>query len=131
MDIEYSDIREDVLAYKVLEDVVYANYRGKVYKADFTNFKDGEMVENNIIFISKAYKEDGILNVTLRRPVDANGNEIPQEDFSIDEYEEAEIKWKTQEEKLLESIIPTKKEVEDAELEINVINLLQDLEVIQ
>ena len=46
----------------------------------------------------------------------------------------AQIKWKTnleiEEEKLLESLIPTKEEVEDAELEIKVINLLQDLEVI-
>ena len=35
-----------------------------------------------------------------------------------------------EDEKLLESLIPTKEEVERAELEINVINLLQDLEVI-
>jgi hypothetical protein len=46
----------------------------------------------------------------------------------------AKIKWKTnqeiEEEKLLESLIPTKEEINKAELEINVINLLQDLEVI-
>lgn len=46
----------------------------------------------------------------------------------------AQIKWKTkaeiEEEKLLENLIPTKEEIELAELEINVINLLQDLEVI-
>lgn len=46
----------------------------------------------------------------------------------------AQIKWKTnleaEEEKLLESLIPTKEEIEKAELEINVITLLQDLEVI-
>lgn len=35
-----------------------------------------------------------------------------------------------EEEKLLESLIPTKEEIEKAELEINVISLLQDLEVI-
>lgn len=46
----------------------------------------------------------------------------------------ATIKWKTkqeiEDEKLLESLIPTKEEIEKAELEINVITLLQDLEVI-
>lgn len=46
----------------------------------------------------------------------------------------AKIKWKTkqeiEEEKLLESLIPTQEEIENAELEINMINLLQDLEVI-
>jgi len=46
----------------------------------------------------------------------------------------AKIKWKTkqeiEDEKLLESLIPTKEEVENAELEIKVIMLLQDLEVI-
>ena len=44
------------------------------------------------------------------------------------------IKWKTrrevEEEELLESLIPTEDEVKQAELEISVINLLQDLEVI-
>lgn len=46
----------------------------------------------------------------------------------------AQIKWKSkteiEEEELLESLIPTKEEIEKAELEISVINLLQDLEVI-
>lgn len=46
----------------------------------------------------------------------------------------AQIKWKTkteiEEEKILENLIPTKEEVENAELEIKVIQLLQDLEVI-
>ena len=46
----------------------------------------------------------------------------------------AKIKWKSnleaEEEKLLESLIPTQEEITKAELEINVINLLQDLEVI-
>ncbi len=46
----------------------------------------------------------------------------------------AKIKWKTnqeiEEKKLLESLIPTQEEIQLAELEINVINLLQDLEVI-
>lgn len=46
----------------------------------------------------------------------------------------AKIKWKTkqeiEDEKLLESLIPNKEEVENAELEIKVIMLLQDLEVI-
>lgn len=46
----------------------------------------------------------------------------------------AKIKWKTnqeiEEEKLLESLIPTQEEIAKAELEISVINLLQDLEVI-
>lgn len=46
----------------------------------------------------------------------------------------AKIKWKTkeeiEEEKLLESLIPTNEEIEKAELEISVIQLLQDLEVI-
>lgn len=46
----------------------------------------------------------------------------------------AKITWKTnkeiEDEKLLEGLLPTKEEIELAELEINVINLLQDLEVI-
>lgn len=46
----------------------------------------------------------------------------------------AKIKWKSkqeiEDEKLLESLAPTKEEVENAELEIKVIMLLQDLEVI-
>lgn len=46
----------------------------------------------------------------------------------------AQIKWKTnqeiKEEKLLDDLIPTKEEINKAELEINVINLLLDLEVI-
>ena len=44
------------------------------------------------------------------------------------------IKWKTkqeiEDEKILEDLIPTKEEIENAELEIKVIMLLQDLEVI-
>src|SRR5690606_20692125 len=76
----------------------FTNYRGKVYKVDFANLEDGEMNESNVVFISKAYKKDGVLNVTLRRPVDSNGIEIPQEDFSTDEYEEVEIVWKTKQE---------------------------------
>lgn len=46
----------------------------------------------------------------------------------------AKIKWKTnrelEDERLLESLIPSKEEVEITELGINVIKLLQDLEVI-
>ena len=46
----------------------------------------------------------------------------------------AQIKWKTKEEiedeKLLESLMPTKEEIQKAELEISVITLLQNLEVI-
>ena len=46
----------------------------------------------------------------------------------------AQIKWKTkaeiEEEKLLESLIPSQEEIENAELEIKTITLLQDLEVI-
>ena len=45
----------------------------------------------------------------------------------------AKIKWKTiqeiENEKLLESLIPDREEVEKAELEINIINLLMELEV--
>lgn len=44
------------------------------------------------------------------------------------------IKWKTnqeiKEEKLLKSLKPSKEEIENAELEIKVINLLQELEVL-
>ena len=43
------------------------------------------------------------------------------------------IKWKTkqeiEDERLLESLIPTKEEIEKAELEINISNLLMELEV--
>lgn len=46
----------------------------------------------------------------------------------------AQIKWKTQQkiedEKLLESLVPTEEEVKKAELEIHMITLLQELEVI-
>ncbi len=46
----------------------------------------------------------------------------------------AQIKWKTkaeiEEEKLLESIVSTKEEIEDAELEIKVITLLSELGVL-
>ena len=134
MNIEYIDLREDVLAYKFVENVIYINYQNEIYKADFIDFEDGEMISNNITPIAEVNKADGILSVVLRRPVDPQGLEIPQDDFSIEEYEDVEIIWKTQteieEEKLLESLIPTKEEMENAEFEINVINLLQDLEVI-
>jgi hypothetical protein len=141
MNIRYVDLRKNVLAYKIIDNVIYANDNGKVYKADFTNLPDGLLVGCDASFIgisiepeNGTYKKDGILNITLRKPVDQDGNEIPQEDFSTDEYEKVKIKWKTQEEieeeKLLESLIPTEKEIEDAELEIKTITLLQDLEVI-
>ena len=133
MNIEYIDLREDVLAYKFVDSIVYVNYQNKIYKVDFTNFEDGEMI-NSIPPIVEANKADGILSVVLRRPVDPQGLEIPQDDFPIDKYEDVEIIWESQkeieEEKLLESLIPTKKEIEDAELEIKTITLLQDLEVI-
>lgn len=133
MNIEYIDLREDVLAYKFVDSIVYVNYQNKIYKVDFTNFEDGEMI-NSIPPIVEANKADGILSVVLRRPVDPQGVEIPQDDFPIDEYEEVQIEWKSQtdicDEELLESLMPTKEEIEMAELEISVINLLQDLEVI-
>ena len=134
MNIQYTPNREDILAYKIKNDVIYVNFRDVIYKYDFSIFTDGKMIQHDSRIIFNAHKENDILNVTLIMPVDKDGNEIPQDDFSIDEYEDVEIIWKPQEEieeeKLLESLIPTKEEMENAEFEINVINLLQDLEVI-
>ena len=42
-------------AYKILDNVIFANYRGKVYKVDFANLEDGEMNESNVVFISKKH----------------------------------------------------------------------------
>lgn len=134
MNIKYTDKRKETIAYQVIGDVIYANYGDKVYKADFTDFEDGVMVGEDIGFVSGIYKVDGVLNMTLARAVDTKGMEILQDDFGIEEYEEIQIEWKNQtiinDEELLESLFPTEDEIKNAELEIAMISLLQDLEVI-
>lgn len=97
MRIKYTPQRSDV-RYKIDGEVVYIKSGDKVTKVDFSNLKNGRL-ESAINHISNAEKVDGELIVTLIQPLDKDGNELPAiVDFKIDEYEEAEVVWKTQEE---------------------------------
>lgn len=97
MRIKYTPQRSDVM-YKIDGEVVYIKSGDKVTKVDFSNLKNGRL-ESAINHISNAEKKDGELIVTLIQPLDKDGNELPAiVDFKIDEYEEAEVVWKTQEE---------------------------------
>ena len=97
MRIKYTPQRSDV-RYKIDREVVYIKSGDKVTKVDFSNLKNGRL-ESAINHISNAEKIDGELIVTLIQPLDKDGNELPAiVDFKIDEYEEAEVVWKTQEE---------------------------------
>lgn len=137
MKIGYIDIVEENLSYKIDNDVVFFSFEDEVYKLDFSKFNDGKLIGISGVpldFITDAYKINGVLNLTLRKPVTKNGLEIPLVDFPTTECKEVEMKWKTQanidEEELLESLIPTEDDIKNAELDIKIIELLQDLEVI-
>lgn len=97
MKIKYTPQGTDV-QYKIVGEVIYIKTPQGITKVDFSNLEDGksdEIIPN----IHSVEKIDGELIVTLLQPLDKDGNELPAiVDFKIDEYEEVEVIWKTQEE---------------------------------
>lgn len=135
MNINYTQIREDNLNFKVIDEVIYIKHEDIVYKVDFSRLANGIMVGSPSDYIFNAERVNGELTVILRNPCDKDGNDLPHnEEFKIDVFTELFPKWKTkqeiEDEKILESLIPTDEEVKKAELEISLITLLQDLEVV-
>lgn len=97
MKIKYTPQGTDV-QYKIVGEVIYIKTPQGITKVDFSNLEDGKLDEI-IPNIHSVEKIDGELIVTLLQPLDKNGNELPAiVDFKIDEYEEVEVVWKTQEE---------------------------------
>lgn len=97
MQIKYSPISEPV-SYKIDGEIIYIKARDKVTKVDFSNIPNGKLV-SMIDYISEAEKVGGELTVTLRQPLDKDGNELPAiVDFEIEEYEEVIFEWKSWEE---------------------------------
>jgi len=134
MQVTYTPIRDDYLQYKIVDAALYIKHLNGTERVDFSAVQDGRM-EGDIRFILSAERIEGELNLILFQPVDVEGNPLELNgNFDINEFIDVEVEWKTQkeieEEKLLESLIPTKEEIEKAELEISAITLLQDLEVI-
>lgn len=123
MRIKYTPQRSDVM-YKIDGEVVYIKSGDKVTKVDFSNLKNGRL-ESAINHISNAEKVDGELIVTLIQPLDKDGNELPAiVDFKVDEYEEAEVVWKTQEEIEREKSRISKTDI----LELAILELAVELE---
>lgn len=113
MIIEYIDIIERCISYKFDGNILYSNFMGVKYKVDFNNCTDGIMI-NPPHFIFDAHKEDGVLSITLWKPVNTEWVEVPQEDFDINVCEEVFIEWKTQaeiEEEKNRPKEPTKEEI--------------------
>lgn len=97
MQIKYTPISE-IVNYKIDGKIIYIKVNDNVTKVDFSDVPDGKLV-SMIDYISGAEKVDGELTVTLRQPLDIEGNELPAlVDFEIDEYEEVIFEWKSWEE---------------------------------
>ena len=97
MQIKYTPISE-IVNYKIDGKIIYIKVNDNVTKVDFSDVPDGKLV-SMIDYISGAEKVDGELTVTLRQPLDIEGNELPAlVDFEIEEYEEINYEWKSWEE---------------------------------
>src|SRR5690625_2161582 len=82
---------------KIDNEVVYIHFMNTVRQIDFTNLPDGKMV-SPIDFVLYAERVEGELEITLQQPVTVEGLPIESDDFSVDDYKEIQVNWKTRQE---------------------------------